>query len=208
MILLIDNYDSFTYNLYHQIALQGPEVKVVRNDEVTVDEIRRMQPEAIVLSPGPGTPAEAGITVQVIRELYREFPILGICLGHQAIGEAFGGDVVRADRIMHGKTSMLAYKKQGLFEGLEEEVEVMRYHSLVIDRTTLHPDFDVTATSRDDGEIMAVQHKHYPVFGLQFHPESIGTATGKRMVASFLQHIGKERLDGKGDAGQVKAGGG
>ena len=206
MILLIDNYDSFTYNLYHQIALQGPEVKVVRNDEVTVDEIRRMQPEAIVLSPGPGTPAEAGITVQVIRELYREFPILGICLGHQAIGEAFGGDVVRADHIMHGKTSMLVYEKQGLFEDLEEEVEVMRYHSLVIDRATLHPDFDVTATSQDDGEIMAIQHKHYPVFGLQFHPESIGTATGKRMVSSFLRHIEKERLDGKGDAGQVKAG--
>ncbi len=206
MILLIDNYDSFTYNLYHQIALQGPEVKVVRNDEVTVDEIRRMQPEAIVLSPGPGTPAEAGITVQVIRELYREFPILGICLGHQAIGEAFGGDVVRADHIMHGKTSMLAYEKQGLFEDLEEEVEVMRYHSLVIDRATLHPDFDVTATSQDDGEIMAIQHKHYPVFGLQFHPESIGTATGKQMVTAFLRHIEKERLDGKGDAGQVKAG--
>ena len=206
MILLIDNYDSFTYNLYHQIAIHGPEVKVVRNDEVTVEEIRAMQPEAIVLSPGPGTPGEAGITVQVIRELYKEFPILGICLGHQAIGEAFGGNVIRANHIMHGKTSMLAYKKQGLFEGLVEEVEVMRYHSLIIERSTLHPDFVVTATSQDDGEIMAIQHKDYPVFGLQFHPESIGTGTGKQMVASFLQYIEKEKLDGKRDTRRVKAG--
>ena len=206
MILLIDNYDSFTYNLYHQIAAHGQEVKVVRNDEVTVDDIRHMQPEAIVLSPGPGTPGEAGITVQVIRELYKEFPILGICLGHQAIGEAFGGNVIRANHIMHGKTSMLVYEKQGLFESLEEEVEVMRYHSLIIERTTLHSDFVVTATSQDDGEIMAIQHKDYPVFGLQFHPESIGTRTGKQMVASFLQYIEKERLDGKGDTRRVKAG--
>ena len=206
MILLIDNYDSFTYNLYHQIAVHGPEVKVVRNDELTINDIRRIQPEAIVLSPGPGTPGEAGITVQVIRELYKEFPILGICLGHQAIGEAFGGNVIRANHIMHGKTSMLAYEKQGLFECLDGEVEVMRYHSLIIERTTLHPDFVVTVTSQDDGEIMAIQHKDYPVFGLQFHPESIGTRTGKQMVASFLQYIEKERLDGKGDAGRVKAG--
>jgi len=118
MILLIDNYDSFTYNLYHQIAAQGPEVKVVRNDALTIEEIRAMQPDAIVLSPGPGTPSEAGITVDIIRELYTEFPILGICLGHQAIGEAFGGDVVRANNIIHGKTSVLTYHKKGLFESL------------------------------------------------------------------------------------------
>lgn len=189
MILLIDNYDSFTYNLYHHIASQGPEVKVVRNDELTIEEIRHMQPQGIVLSPGPGTPSEAGITVEIIRELYREYPILGICLGHQAIGEAFGGEVVRAQTIMHGKTSMLTYEKRGLFENLEKEVEVMRYHSLIIAPATLHPDFEVTATSSDDGEIMAIQHKTYPVFGLQFHPESIGTQTGKQIVAAFLQYV-------------------
>lgn len=189
MILLIDNYDSFTYNLYHQIASQGSEVKVIRNDELTIEAIRRMQPEAIVLSPGPGAPREAGITVQIIRELYKEYPILGICLGHQAIGEAFGGNIVRANTIMHGKTSMLTYEKRGLFESLEEEVEVMRYHSLVIDPATLHADFDILATSSDDGEIMAIQHKSYPVFGLQFHPESIGTLAGKQMVAAFLQYV-------------------
>lgn len=189
MILLIDNYDSFTYNLYHQIAAQGPEVKVVRNDALTIEEIRAMQPDAIVLSPGPGTPSEAGITVDIIRELYTDFPILGICLGHQAIGEAFGGDVVRANNIMHGKTSVLTYDKKGLFENFESEVEVMRYHSLIIQPNTLHPDFEVTAKSADDGEIMAIQHKKYPVFGLQFHPESIGTETGEQMIAAFLRRL-------------------
>ncbi|KGR81568.1 anthranilate synthase component II [Lysinibacillus odysseyi] len=189
MILIIDNYDSFTYNLYHQIALQGPEVKIVRNDEITIEEIRYIQPKAIVLSPGPGTPSEAGMTVQIIKELYREYPILGICLGHQAIGEAFGGNIVRAKTIMHGKTSRLTYEKRGLFKNLEKEVEVMRYHSLIIDSATLHPDFEITATSSDDGEVMAIQHKTYPVFGLQFHPESIGTDTGKQMVAAFLQYV-------------------
>ncbi|MFF5995373.1 aminodeoxychorismate/anthranilate synthase component II [Lysinibacillus sp. KU-BSD001] len=189
MILLIDNYDSFTYNLYHQIASQGPEVKVVRNDALTIEDIRKMKPDAIVLSPGPGTPAEAGMTVDIIRELYTEFPILGICLGHQAIGEAFGGDVVRATHIMHGKTSTLTYDKRGLFENFAGEVEVMRYHSLIIDPKTLHADFEVMATSSDDGEIMAIQHKAYPVFGLQFHPESIGTETGQEMVAAFLRRV-------------------
>jgi len=189
MILLIDNYDSFTYNLYHQIASQGPEVRVVRNDVLTIEEIRLMQPQGIVLSPGPGTPSEAGMTVQIIQELYQEYPILGVCLGHQAIGEAFGGDIVRAQTIMHGKTSMLKYEKRGLFENLEKEVEVMRYHSLIIDPATLHPDFEITAISCDDEEIMGIQHKTYPVFGLQFHPESIGTQTGKRMVAAFLQYV-------------------
>ncbi len=191
MILLIDNYDSFTYNLYHQIALQGREVKVVRNDELTIEEIRQMQPKAIVLSPGPGTPSEAGMIVQMIKELHREYPILGICLGHQAIGEAFGGNIVRAKTIMHGKTSMLSHEKRGLFENLVKEVEVMRYHSLILDPATLHPDFDITATSCDDGEIMAIQHKTYPLFGLQFHPESIGTDAGTQMVAAFLEYVGE-----------------
>lgn len=190
MILLIDNYDSFTYNLYHQIAQQGREVQVVRNDALTVDDIRAMQPEAIVLSPGPGVPSEAGIMIELIQQLHTEFPILGICLGHQAIGEAFGASVVRAQRIIHGKTSMLTYEQKGLFEQFDDEVEVMRYHSLIIQSDTLHADFEVVATSSDDAEIMAIQHKQYPVFGLQFHPESIGTAQGDQMVASFLARVG------------------
>ncbi|KGR74598.1 anthranilate synthase component II [Ureibacillus sinduriensis] len=190
MILLIDNYDSFTYNLYQQIATLKKSVKVVRNDSLSIEEIRKMEPEAIVLSPGPGTPSEAGITVEVVRELYKEFPILGICLGHQSIGEAFGGKVVRAQNIMHGKRSNLNYKKRGMFESLDEldgEIQVMRYHSLVIDPQTLPNELQVIATSQDDGEIMAIQHKEFPLFGLQFHPESIGTKYGTRMIQSFLK---------------------
>lgn len=189
MILLIDNYDSFTYNLYHQIAQFGKDVQVVRNDGLTISEIRAMQPEAIVLSPGPGTPREAGITVDVVRHLYKEFPILGICLGHQAIGEAFGCEVVRAEQIIHGKTSLLHYETLGLFAGLRGDVEVMRYHSLVIAPSTLHADLEVIATAQDDGEIMAVQHKEYPLYGLQFHPESIGTELGDELVKAFLTRV-------------------
>jgi len=189
MILLIDNYDSFTYNLYQQISSLNKEVKVVRNDTLTIEDIRLLKPEAIVLSPGPGTPKEAGITVDVVKELYKEFPILGICLGHQSIGEAFGGDIVRAKNIMHGKLSTLSYEKRGLFRELSGEVKVMRYHSLIIDPMTLHEDLEVIATSSDDQEIMAIQHKHYPVFGLQFHPESIGTETGTKMVGTFFDLI-------------------
>lgn len=189
MILLIDNYDSFTYNLYQQISSLGKEVKVIRNDAITIEEIRLLNPEAIILSPGPGTPSEAGITVDVVRKLYKEFPILGICLGHQSIGEAFGGEIVRAANIMHGKLSTLTYEKKGLFHKLEGEVTVMRYHSLIIDPSTLHEDLEVVATSTNDHEIMAIQHKQYPVYGLQFHPESIGTETGTLMVKEFLQHI-------------------
>ncbi len=189
MILLIDNYDSFTYNLYQQISSFGKEVKVVRNDAITIDEIRTVNPEAIVLSPGPGTPSEAGITVNVVKELYKEFPLLGICLGHQAIGEAFGGHIVRANNIMHGKLSVLTFEKKGLFSNLREDVTVMRYHSLIIDPPTLHDDLVVVATSSDDQEIMAIQHRQYPVYGLQFHPESIGTETGSIMVGEFLKQI-------------------
>ncbi|CAM5204372.1 Anthranilate synthase component 2 OS=Ureibacillus acetophenoni OX=614649 GN=SAMN05877842_102173 PE=4 SV=1 [Ureibacillus acetophenoni] len=189
MILLIDNYDSFTYNLFQQISSLGKEVKVIRNDAITIEEIRLLKPEAIILSPGPGTPSEAGITVNVVRELYKEFPILGICLGHQSIGEAFGGEIVRAANIMHGKLSNLTYEKKGLFRNLEGEVTVMRYHSLIINPSTLHEELEVVATSTNDHEIMAIQHKHYPVYGLQFHPESIGTETGTQMVNEFLQEI-------------------
>lgn len=189
MILLIDNYDSFTYNLYQQVSELGADVKVVRNDALTIENIIEMNPQAIILSPGPGRPEEAGITVDIVRELYTKYPILGICLGHQAIGEAFGGDIVQAQHIMHGKLSTLDYDKVGLFAELDGEVEVMRYHSLVIAPQTLHEDFIVTARSSDDGEIMAIQHKDYPVYGLQFHPESIGTEDGSRMVNSFLNVI-------------------
>ena len=189
MILLIDNYDSFTYNLYQQISSLGKIVEVVRNDALSIEDIRALKPEAIVLSPGPGTPVEAGITVDVVKELYKEFPILGICLGHQSIGEAFGGNIIRAESIMHGKLSRLDYQNKGMFESLEGEIEVMRYHSLIIEPASLHQDLEVIATSQDDGEIMAIQHKEFAVFGLQFHPESIGTETGTKMIESFLKNL-------------------
>lgn len=189
MILLIDNYDSFTYNLYQQVSALGANVQVVRNDALTIEEVIQLNPEAIILSPGPGRPEEAGITVDVVKKLYNRFPILGICLGHQAIGEAFGGNIVQAKNIMHGKLSEIDYEQDGLFKGFNGKVEVMRYHSLVIEPSTLHPDFKVTAKSADDGEIMAIQHKEYPVYGLQFHPESIGTEMGYVMVKAFLQQL-------------------
>ncbi|MBD8034518.1 anthranilate synthase component II [Solibacillus merdavium] len=189
MILLIDNYDSFTYNLYHQIAEFGEEVKVVRNDTVTVNDIRSMKPKAIVISPGPGEPKEAGIVIEMIQQLYTEFPILGICLGHQSIGEAFGATVSQAKNIMHGKTSKLRFDKKGLFEHFEREIEVMRYHSLIIEKETLHEEFEIVAISADDKEIMAIQHCKFPVYGLQFHPESIGTKLGSEMIRKFLKEV-------------------
>ena len=189
MILIIDNYDSFTYNLFQQISMLGKDVKVVRNDAITKEEIQKMAPEAIVLSPGPGTPAEAGITVNVIKELYRNFPILGICLGHQSIGYAFGANIVQAQTIMHGKLSPLQYEPTGLFAHLDGVIQVMRYHSLVIEEPSLHSDFNIIATASDDEEIMAIQHKKYHLYGLQFHPESIGTKEGSRMMQAFFESI-------------------
>ncbi|WP_155591559.1 anthranilate synthase component II [Lysinibacillus cavernae] len=189
MILLIDNYDSFTYNLFQQISMLGKNVKVVRNDAITIEEIQEMMPEAIILSPGPGTPTEAGITVDVIKELYQKFPILGICLGHQSIGQAFGASIVQAKNIMHGKLSPLQYAQTGLFAQLTGDIQVMRYHSLIIEEQTLHKDFNIVATAEDDGEIMAIQHKKYPLYGLQFHPESIGTKEGSIMMHAFLESI-------------------
>ncbi|MEG0260208.1 MAG: aminodeoxychorismate/anthranilate synthase component II [Lysinibacillus sp.] len=189
MILLIDNYDSFTYNLYQQVSMLGEEVQVVRNDKISIEEIEKMNPAAIILSPGPGNPSEAGITVSVVEKLHAKFPILGICLGHQSIAQAFGGEIVQAKNIMHGKLSNLAYETTGLFEDFTGDVQVMRYHSLIIKPETLHEDFIITATSQDDGEIMAIQHKKFPLFGLQFHPESIGTAEGSHMVSAFLKKL-------------------
>ncbi|WP_010300434.1 anthranilate synthase component II [Kurthia senegalensis] len=190
MILLIDNYDSFTYNLFQQIASLGYDVHVVRNDACTIDDIRQMNPEAIVLSPGPGTPDEAGMTLKIIQQLYMEFPILGICLGHQSIGQAFGAHIIRAQQIMHGKFSdLVIQEKQSLFQLCSEHPTVMRYHSLVIDPDTLPDSLVVLATSTDDQEIMAIRHKDYPIYGVQFHPESIGTEEGTQMVAQFFKQM-------------------
>lgn len=197
MILLIDNYDSFTYNLYQYLGECGEDVTVVRNDAITVDEIRVLNPEAIVLSPGPGTPGEAGICIDIVKELQAEFPILGICLGHQAIGEAFGGTVSHADVVKHGKTAKVLHHQADLFKGLEEEIEVMRYHSLVILKETLPECLTVTATSITDGEIMAVKHTFFPIYGVQFHPESIGTHDGKQMIQNFLDTISREEVDAR-----------
>lgn len=189
MILLIDNYDSFTYNLYHQIAILGYEVKVVRNDQLTIHDIEMLHPDAIVISPGPGVPSEAGNIIEVIQHFYKKLPILGICLGHQAIGAAFGANIIQAKYIIHGKTSKLQHNHQGLLKELLDDGEVMRYHSLVIEEATLSPKLSIVAKSEDDGEIMAVQHIKYPLYGLQFHPESIGTKAGSKIIHSFLQTI-------------------
>ncbi|GAA5415950.1 aminodeoxychorismate/anthranilate synthase component 2 [Paraliobacillus ryukyuensis] len=193
MILLIDNYDSFTYNLYQYISELGKEVKVVRNDQITIDEIVTLHPEAIILSPGPGTPKEAGICIEVVKQLETTFPILGICLGHQAIGEAYGATIGRAKQIKHGKTSKLQHKQDEIFQYLEQPLEVMRYHSLVIKPDTLPNELQVTATSMDDNAIMAVKHNYLPIYGMQFHPESVGTTTGKQLLNNFFQAIKKER---------------
>lgn len=188
MILVIDNYDSFTYNLVQYLGELGATVEVRRNDAIAVEDIAALAPSAIVLSPGPCTPAEAGITIPVIRRWGATIPMLGVCLGHQAIGEAFGGKVVRADRVMHGKTSLVTHDGTGVFAGLPSPLEVMRYHSLVIQPSSLPATLAVTARAADSrDEIHAVRHVDYPVFGVQFHPESIMTQHGKQMLANFLE---------------------
>jgi anthranilate synthase/aminodeoxychorismate synthase-like glutamine amidotransferase len=191
MILIIDNYDSFTYNLVQYFGELGAEPVVRRNDEVTVEEVGEMRPRALVLSPGPCTPREAGVTVPIVRRWGAEIPILGVCLGHQAIGEAYGGKVVRAGRVMHGKTSRIAHDATGLFEGLPSPLEVMRYHSLIVDSGSLPRELQVLATSRDDSsEIQAMRHASHPVWGVQFHPESIMTQEGKGILRNFLSLAG------------------
>ncbi|RLK46290.1 anthranilate synthase component II [Alkalispirillum mobile] len=191
MLLMIDNYDSFTWNLVQYLGELGVEVVVHRNDEITVDEIRRLGPERIVLSPGPCTPNEAGISLAVVRELAGRVPILGVCLGHQAIGQAFGGEVVRARQVMHGKTSPIQHRGQGVFRGLENPLEATRYHSLVVRRETLPACFEITAwTALPDGgvdEIMGMRHRELPVEGVQFHPESILTRQGHELLKNFLE---------------------
>jgi anthranilate synthase/aminodeoxychorismate synthase-like glutamine amidotransferase len=188
MILVIDNYDSFTYNLVQYLGELGATVEVRRNDAITVDEVGALEPSAVVLSPGPCTPAEAGVTIPVIRRWGASIPMLGVCLGHQAIGEAYGGKVVRADRVMHGKTSLVDHDGTGVFAGLPSPLEVMRYHSLVIEPSSIPASLVVTAHAVDSPEeIHAVRHAEHPVFGVQFHPESIMTQHGKRMLANFLE---------------------
>ncbi|MFK2825250.1 bifunctional anthranilate synthase component II/anthranilate phosphoribosyltransferase [Bacillus sp. B190/17] len=193
MILLIDNYDSFTYNLYQQIGSLGKNVRVVRNDEITLEEIEALEPEAIVLSPGPGTPEEAGICIEVVRSFFHRIPILGICLGHQAIAAAFGAKIKRAKTIKHGKISLIKHDGKGLFQSLSGPVPVMRYHSLSVEQESLPPKLEVLATSADDEEIMAIRHREYPVYGLQFHPESIGTKSGTDIIQQFFRQYRKEK---------------
>lgn len=185
MILLIDNYDSFTYNLYQYIGIFNSDIKVVRNDKITIEEISEMNPERIVLSPGPKNPKEAGICMDVVREFTGKKPILGICLGHQCIGEALGGTVSYAKALFHGKQSLIIHDGSGIFTGITSPVKVARYHSLALQEADLPECLKVTART-EDGEIMAVCHRQYPVTGLQFHPESIYTEHGKRMIENFL----------------------
>jgi anthranilate synthase/phosphoribosyltransferase len=186
MIILIDNYDSFTYNLYQSLRKYAEQVMVIRNDEVTIQQIEELAPEAIVLSPGPGRPEDAGICVEVIRAFYKKIPILGICLGHQAIGYAFGAKITHAKQIKHGKTSLIHHQEKGIFQHQKQQIRVMRYHSLVVEKETLPACLEVYATATDDEEMMAMKHVEYPMYGLQFHPESIATEEGDNLIGQFL----------------------
>lgn len=197
MILMIDNYDSFTYNIVQYFYELGQDVLVKRNDEITVEDIKRMDNvDAIVISPGPCTPNEAGISVDVIKEFKGVYPILGVCLGHQSIGQAFGAKIVKAKCLMHGKTSKIYHNEKGLFEGIPNPFNAVRYHSLVIDESTLPEDIEITARS-DDGEIMAIQHKKYPIWGVQFHPESILTEYGLKLLENFIHLAEKSKTTSK-----------
>jgi anthranilate synthase component II len=187
MILLIDNYDSFTYNLYQYIGELEQNIVVKRNDDITLPQIAEMKPDAIILSPGPGRPENAGICIQIINRFFESIPILGVCLGHQAIGSAFGAKITSADRICHGKTSSILHTGKEIFENINQQVEVMRYHSLVIERDFNNENIEVLARDLRDGEIMAIKHAGYPVYGVQFHPESIGTVEGKTLIHNFIE---------------------
>ena len=185
MLLLIDNYDSFTYNLAQIFGELGAEVLVKRNDEIGLADIRKFVPESICISPGPGRPRDAGISCDVIREFGPHIPMLGVCLGHQCIGEVFGGEIVRAPKLMHGKTSAISHHDAGVFKGMSQPFDATRYHSLVVKRDSLPNSFIITAES-DDGEIMGLQHREFPIHGVQFHPESILTGEGRKLLANFL----------------------
>jgi anthranilate synthase component 2 len=195
MILMIDNYDSFTYNLVQYLGELGAEVETVRNDAVSVAEVAELRPAGIVISPGPGTPDDAGISVELVSELGSQVPILGVCLGHQAIGQAFGGKVIRARRIMHGKTSMIEHDGQGVYAGLDNPFEATRYHSLVLEDASLPDCLEVTAWTDFEGqrEIMGLRHREFPLEGVQFHPESILTRVGHALLRNFLARTSEGR---------------
>ena len=186
MLLVIDNYDSFTYNLVQYFGELGAEMKIFRNDKITFNEIRDLAPERICVSPGPKTPSEAGISCDVIREFGETTPILGVCLGHQSIGQVYGGDVIRADRLMHGKTSPIHHDNKGVFAGLDNPFEATRYHSLIVKRETLPDCLEIVAETAEK-EIMGLRHREFPIHGLQFHPESILTGSGKQLLQNFLE---------------------
>ena len=186
MLLILDNYDSFTYNLVQYFGELGVEMKIFRNDVITVDDVKKLAPEKICISPGPCTPNEAGISLELIRQLGTSTPILGVCLGHQSIGQVYGGEVVRADRLMHGKTSPIYHNGSSVFAGLPNPFEATRYHSLIVKRETLPDCLEITAWTAEN-EIMGLRHKDYPVHGVQFHPESILTENGKQMLETFLK---------------------
>ncbi len=185
MILVIDNYDSFTYNLVQYLEELGEVPQVWRNDKITLEEIEQLAPARIVISPGPCTPSEAGVSVDVVRRFGATLPILGVCLGHQSIGQAFGGRIVRAERLMHGKTSMIEHDSRTIYQGVSNPFEATRYHSLIVERSTLPDCLEISAETRE-GEIMGVRHKDHPVEGVQFHPESILTSAGKDILRNFL----------------------
>jgi len=186
MILVIDNYDSFTYNLVQQLGEMGAQIEVYRNDQITLDQIRRLNPDQILISPGPGTPDDGGVSLEVLRQLGPTAPVLGVCLGDQCIGQAYGGIVTRAGRLMHGKTSMIYHKGDPLFSGVPSPFEATRYHSLIVEEDSL-PDVLAVTAFTDQGEIMGLRHKEYPVYGVQFHPESILTTYGPRILKNFLE---------------------
>ncbi len=186
MIFMIDNYDSFTYNLVQYLEMLEADVTVRRNDETSLEEIALLNPEALVISPGPGRPSSAGISMDAIRYFAGKIPILGVCLGHQAIGEVFGGKVVHAKNLMHGKTSPVTHDGKGLFEGIPQNFKAMRYHSLAVEAASLPACLEISGRS-DDGEIMALRHREYPIESIQYHPESIATVSGKRQLANFLK---------------------
>jgi anthranilate synthase component II len=187
MLLLIDNYDSFTFNLAHRIGELGATVKVVRNDAMTLPELERMAPDRLVISPGPGRPESAGVTIEALRRFAGRIPVLGVCLGHQALAIAFGGRVERASRPMHGKTSRVVHDGTGIFRGIDQPFDAGRYHSLVIPKDAVPAGFVVTASVEGDGTIMAIRHEERPVFGVQFHPESVLTPAGQRLLGNFLE---------------------
>jgi anthranilate synthase/aminodeoxychorismate synthase-like glutamine amidotransferase len=185
-LLVIDNYDSFTYNLVQLFGEMDVDLTVKRNDEISIDEIKKLKPDRICISPGPGRPENAGISSDLIRELGPKLPILGVCLGHQCIAQVFGGEVVRAERLMHGKTSQIHHQLRGVFKDLAEPLEATRYHSLIVRRESLPDSLEITAET-DDGEIMGLQHRQFPLHGVQFHPESILTTEGRKLLANFLR---------------------